>query len=156
MSQKPETDISQPFIDATLSILTAMAGMSASVGKPFVKNSRMASGSVSAIVGVTGDMRGTISVSFSQSCAHALVRGMLGVDIEDSIEDIQDAVGEMANMVSGQARAGLKNMGITLQGSTPTVIIGENHIIRHISASPANAIPFETASGAFTVEFCLE
>jgi Predicted inhibitor of MCP methylation, homolog of CheC len=149
-------DLSQPFISATLSILSSMAGMSASVGKPYLKKTKTASGSVSAIVGVTGDMRGSIAVSFSHSCATALVKGMLGSDIQDSIEEIQDAVGEVANMISGQARAGLKNTGLALQGSTPTVIMGDNHIIRHISNAPANAIPFETASGSFTVEYCLE
>lgn len=146
--------IARPFIKATLDILSTMAGISASAGSPYVKKSLVAKGDVSAIVGVTGDKVGTIAVSFSRPCAVALVRGMLGDDIQDIMQDTQDAVGEVTNMVSGQARAALVEMGITLQGSTPTVILGDNHLIRHITTNPVIAIPFTAESGEFTVEFC--
>ena len=58
---------------------------------------------------------------------------MLGDDIQDIIQDVQDAVGEITNMVSGQARAGLAEQGLTFSGSTPSVIMGDNHTIAHIS-----------------------
>ena len=149
-------EIARPFVKATLEILETMAGLSAKAGQPYHNKDSVAKGDVSAIVGVTGDRTGTISVSFTRSCAIALVKGMLGDDIQDVLQDTQDAVGEVTNMVSGQARAGLKSLGITLQGSTPTVIVGDAHIIRHISSAPVVAIPFTTASGEFTVEFCFE
>ena len=57
-------------------------------------------------------------------------------------------------MVSAQARAALAGMGLSLQGSTPTVIVGEGHLIRHISTNPVVAIPFTTDHGDFVVEFC--
>ena len=149
-------EIAKPFVQATLKILDTMAGISATAGKPYIKKDHVATGDVSAIVGVTGDKTGTISVSFTRPCAIALVRGMLGDDIHDVLQDTQDAVGEVTNMVSGQARAGLQTMGITLQGSTPTVIVGDGHTIRHISHSPVVAIPFTSRAGEFTVEFCFE
>ena len=149
-------EIARPFVKATLEILNTMAGLSATAGKPYIKKDNIAQGDVSAIVGVTGDRTGTISVSFTRPCAIALVKGMLGDDIHDVLQDTQDAVGEVTNMVSGQARAGLKIMGITLQGSTPTVIVGDGHTIRHISHSPVMAIPFTSEFGEFTVEFCFE
>ena len=146
--------VAKPFIKATISILDTMAGMAAKPGAPYVKKSHIAKGDVSAIVGVTGDKTGTIAVSFTRSCAIALVRGMLGDDIQDIMQDTQDAVGEIANMVSGQARASLAEMGIVLQGSTPTVIMGDGHLIKHMSTSPVVAIPFTAEQGEFTVEFC--
>lgn len=146
--------VARPFIKATLDILTTMAGLTATAGKPYVKKSNVAKGDVSAIVGVTGDKTGTIALSFSKSCAIALVKGMLGDDIQDILQDTQDAVGEVTNMVSGQARASLVELGMTLQGSTPTVIVGEGHLIRHISTNPVVAIPFTTDHGDFVLEFC--
>ena len=149
-------EIARPFVKATLDIIETMAGFSAVAGKPFIKEDNFARGDVSAIVGVTGDRTGTISVSFTKTCAIALVKGMLGDDIQDVLQDTQDAVGEVTNMVSGQARAGLREMGVILQGSTPTVIVGDGHIIRHISPFPVVAIPFESEYGEFTVEFCFD
>jgi chemotaxis protein CheX len=148
------TVLARPFVRATIDILATMAGMAARAGQPFVKQGHEARGDVSAVVGVTGDKIGTVAVSFSRSCALALVKGMLGEDIQDILEDTQDAVGEIANMISGHARASLSELGVNLQGSTPTVIVGEGHIIRHISSNPVVAIPFSTDAGEFTVEFC--
>jgi chemotaxis protein CheX len=149
-------EIARPFVKAVREILDTMAGISATAGKPYVKEDHVAKGDVSAIVGVTGDKVGTISVTFTRSCAIALVRGMLGDDVHDILQDTQDAVGEVTNMVSGQARAGLRALGISLQGSTPTVIVGDGHVIRHISPSPVVAIPFASKDGEFTVEFCFD
>ena len=80
---------------------------------------------------------------------------MLGDDIEDIIQDSIDAVGEICNMISGQARAGLAGMNIMLQGSTPSVIVGNKHSISHAPGVAVVAIPFATESGNFTLEFCL-
>jgi chemotaxis protein CheX len=146
--------IAKPFVKAVVAVLGTMAGITATPGVPYVKKNPVAKGDVSAIVGVTGGKVGTIAVSFSRSCSLALVRGMLGDDIEDVLQDTQDAVGEITNMVSGQARASLAEMGISLQGSTPTVIMGDGHLIRHISSNPVVAIPFSTEHGDFTIEFC--
>ena len=149
-------EIAKPFIPAVTMVLSTMAGVTPTAGKPYVKKNLRASGDISAIVGITGAHRGTISLTFSRSCAVHLVKAMLGDDISDIIQDTSDAVGEITNMVSGQARAGLAEMGIILQGSTPSIILGDNHTLAHVSSSPIIAIPFSTESGNFTLEFCLE
>ncbi|MDR2801531.1 MAG: chemotaxis protein CheX [Desulfovibrio sp.] len=146
--------IAKHFIKATREILMTMAGLDVKAGTPYVKKNLVAKGDVSAVVGVTGDRTGTISVSFSRSCAIALVRGMLGDSVEDIIRDTQDAVGELANMVSGQARAALAGEGLVMQGSTPSVIMGSGHTISHAAGMPVMAMPFTTEHGDFTVEFC--
>ena len=149
-------EIAKPFITAVTMVLSTMAGVTPTAGKPYVKKNLRASGDISAIVGITGAYRGTISLTFSRACAVHLVKAMLGDDISDIIQDTSDAVGEITNMVSGQARAGLAEMGIVLQGSTPSIILGDSHTLAHISSSPIIAIPFSTPAGDFTLEFCLE
>ena len=149
-------EIAKPFITAVTTVLSTMAGVMPVTGKPYVKKNLKACGDISAIVGITGAHRGTISLTFSRPCAIFLVKAMLGDDIEDVIQDTSDAVGEITNMVSGQARAGLAEMGIVLQGSTPSIILGDGHVLSHVSSSPVIAIPFSTSAGNFTLEFCLE
>ena len=149
-------EIAKPFVVATRDILQTMASMTVEAGAPYVKQSMVANGDVSALVGVTGDKKGTIAVSFSKACAVALVKALLGEDIQDLMQDVQDAVGEFTNMVSGQARASLAAKGLTLHGSTPTVVMGANHILRHTATGPVVVIPFTSGAGSFTVEFCFE
>jgi chemotaxis protein CheX len=151
-----DIDIAKAFIKATTEVLSTLAGMDAKPGTPYVKKGAKARGDVSAIVGVTGPKRGSIAVSFTKPCAVAMVKGMLGDDIQNIMQDVEDAVGEIANMISGQARASLASRGLTLQGSTPSVIIGKDHTLSHMTSSPVMSIPFSTGDGEFTVEFCLE
>lgn len=151
-----DVEIAKHFVKATTTILATMAGITAKPGAPFVKKDYVAQGDISAIIGVTGPKNGTISVTFPDASAEALVRAMLGDAVEDIRQDMQDAVGELANMISGQARASIAEHGLTLQGSTPSVVVGKNHVIHHITKGTVMAIPFNAPEGGFTVEFCLE
>jgi len=151
-----DAEVAKPFVDATKHVLTMMAQLDPKPGVPYVKKDPGASGDVSAVVGLTGDKNGSISISFSKRCAIAVVKNMLGDDIADIIQDAKDAVGEITNMISGQARAGLSQIGLNLSASTPTVIFGDNHSISHVTSGPVVAIPFSTEHGDFTLEFCFE
>lgn len=151
-----DAEIAKPFVNATKHVLTTMAMLDPVAGKPYVKKGDTAAGDVSAIVGLTGDKHGSISLSFSRKCAVGIVKNMLGDDVQDIIQDAKDAVGELTNMISGQARAGLSQMGLTMQASTPTIIFGDGHTISHVSSGAVIAIPFTTEHGDFTVEFCFE
>lgn len=148
--------LAKPFVQATINVLSSMTGLSPVPGKPYVKKTDKVQGDVSAIVGITGCKSGAVALSFSQSCAIALVKGMLGDAIEDIIADTRDAVGEITNMISGQARATLSEMGLPLRGSTPSIVFGANHSLSFPGQVTTVAIPFETDYGAFTLEFCFQ
>lgn len=148
--------VAKTFIAATVNVLSTMANVTPVAGKPFVKANMIALGDVTAVVGITGQMKGSIAVTFPKAAAIAVVRGMLGDDIQDIISDTKDTVGEICNMISGQARANLAEAGMTLQGSTPTIVFGDNHSISHATTAPVVAIPFTIEGGNFIVEFCFE
>lgn len=148
--------IAKIFVAATTNVLSTMANINPVAGKPFVKANMVAMGDVTAIVGVAGTRKGSIAVTFTKASAIAVVRAMLGDDVQDVIQDTKDTVGEVTNMISGQARAKLAEMGVSMQGSTPSIIFGDNHCVTHVTSAPVVAIPFMTEAGPFTVEFCLE
>ena len=150
-------DIANHFIDATAAVLSTMAGLSVTPGKFFVKHDKKALGAITAIIGVSGERLGTIAVSFSRESAAVLVHGMLGGDVEDLEQDMRDAVGEVTNMISGQARAGIAQAGVTLQASTPTLVVGDKDDveIEHKTQAPVIVIPFTMPGSSFAVEFCL-
>ena len=70
--------------------------------------------------------------------------------------EISDAVGELTNMISGQARKELAEMDKVFEGTIPTVITGKNHKLETKTTGPKVAIPFTTDFGSFTIEVCLE
>lgn len=150
------TAVAKTFVSATVNVLATMANIKPVPGKPFVKTDMTALGDVTAVIGITGDKRGSIAVTFTKSSAIAVVRGMLGDDIQDIMEDTRDTVGEVTNMISGQARAKLAEDGLSLQGATPTIIFGDKHTVTHLTSAPVVAIPFNINNDEFTVEFCFE
>ena len=149
-------ELAKPFINATRHVLSSTASLDVVAGTPYVKQDRAATGSVSALIGITGDKCGTFAISFDRNTAVFIVRQMLGDAIEDIVQDVQDAMGEITNMISGHARLGLVDLGLKLNGSTPSVVMGENHTIAYRASARAIAIPFSCQAGTFTLEFCFD
>lgn len=145
-----------PFIDATLNVLKTMSRTEAMPGKPYLKKDQKALGDVSAVIGLTGEANGTISISFPEQSIAAVVSRMFGEPVSELEGELADAVGEISNMISGQARQQLEKTGKLLHGSIPSVIVGKNHQISHFTTYPVIAVPFETPEGGFTIEVCIE
>ena len=151
-----DVNLINPFIDATLNVLETMASTKARAGKPYIKKDQVARGDVTGVIGLTGEARGTISVSFTEKSILAIVSNMFKKEMKELNEEVKDAVGELSNMISGQARKILEELGKTLHGAIPSVIMGKNHTLTHMTTSPIIAIPFSTDNGDFTIEVCIE
>ena len=145
-----------PFIESALHVLETLASIKAEAEKPYLKKDQVAKGDVTGVIGLVGDTKGTISISFTENSILAIVSNMFGDKMEELNEEIKDAVGEITNMISGQARQKLDELGRSFDSSIPTVISGKNHTVTHITTHPIIAIPFITDHGKFTIEVCFE
>ena len=147
-------DYINPFLEGTVNVLKTMAMVDPNPGKPFLKKNATSIGDISGIIGITGATEGSLAVTFSESCILHIVSNMLGEKFTAINADIVDAVGEITNMISGDARRILGEGGLSLEASIPTVIRGKGHIVEHVANSPTIVIPFDTIHGKFTVEVC--
>lgn len=150
MSQM-DVRVVNPFLEAVVDVLGTMAQVRATPGKPYIKNGRAAAGDVSGIIGLSGEMEGTVSVTFTKSCACAVVGNMLGERVDDVDRTVVDAVGELTNMISGRARQGLAATGRTFSAAIPSVITGHGHSITHCG-DPVLCLEFGTLYGKVIVE----
>lgn len=151
-----DVELINPFIDATLHVLETMAATKARAGKPYLKKDQVARGDVSSVIGLTGEAIGMMSLTFTEKSILSIVSNMFGEKMKELNEEIQDAVGEIGNVISGQARQKLEERGRSLKAAIPTVIMGKNHSITRVTKAPVIAIPFSTDSGEFTIEVCFE
>jgi len=133
-----------------------MAFVTVKAEKPYLKKNNIAVGDVTGVMGLTGATQGTIAVTFEEKCILTVVSNMFGEKIDGLNDDIADAVGELTNMISGQARRELDEMGKIFRAAIPSVITGKKHTIRHYGSGPKIAIPFQTDSGNFTIEVCFD
>ncbi|MDA8161554.1 MAG: chemotaxis protein CheX [Desulfobacteraceae bacterium] len=141
-----------PFLEAAVNVIKTMARIEPKAGRPFLKNDFVASGDVSGVIGITGQVQGSMSISFTGPCIKAVVAGLFGSSVNEINDEVRDAVGELTNMICGDARRRLESDGISLSAGTPTVISGEKHVITHINKGPCIALPFETSDGTFVIE----
>ncbi|QTA81694.1 Chemotaxis phosphatase CheX-like domain-containing protein [Desulfonema limicola] len=164
VNDKIDVKLIDPFINATLNVLKTMAFTKAHTDGPYMKNEKRAKGDVSGVIGITGDYNGSLSVSFPEKSILTIVSNMFGEEMTEVDDEIRDAVGEITNMVSGQARQELDVIGISLESAIPTVISGKDHTIKHITSYPVVALTFALDEGEFlkgpdedfTIEICLE
>lgn len=166
MAEKDKMDFNliQPFINATLTVLKTMAFTEAHFKPPYFKDEKTANGDVSGVIGLTGDASGSLSVSFPEKTILVIVSNMFGERMSEVDDEIKDAVGEITNMISGQARQELEGLGMSLESAIPTVISGKDHTIKHITTYPILAITFSLDEGEFlsgqgeefTIEVCIE
>jgi chemotaxis protein CheX len=154
--QTLDVKIINPFISATLNVLETMAFVKSKAEKPYLKKDNVAKGDVSGIVGFTGETNGTVFITFDEPCIVKVVSNMFGEQINEINDEIKDAVGELTNMISGQARKELEEIGKVFQGGIPSVVSGENHELKPMTKGPKIAIPFKTEFGSFTIEVVLD
>ena len=145
-----------PFINATLNVLETMAFIKPEAGTPYRKKDDVAQGDVSGVIEFTGETNGTVSVTFNELCILKIVSNMFGEEVKEINNEIADAVGELTNMISGQARKELEEKGKKFGAAIPLVIIGKNHKLETMTKGPRIAIPFKTDFGSITIEVSIE
>ena len=141
-----------PFLSGTINVLKTMASVTPVPGKPYVKKNKLSIGDISGIIGLTGAKQGSVVVSFTKECALKVVSAMLMEEFTDLNDEVRDAVGEITNMISGDARKHLAELGLKFEAGIPTVISGKNHEISHSSNGPCIVIPFKCDGLEFFVE----
>jgi len=147
-----------PFVNGAIKVLETMAFVKPKAGKPYLKKGNSGVGDVSGILGLTSNnsmLRGSLAVSFSEKAILKIVSNMLGEEHDKIDHGVCDAVGEITNMISGQARKELSEKGLSLEASIPTVVSGKGHNINHVKIFSI-VIPFEIDEGSFAVDICLE
>ena len=156
MAFRFDVNFINPFLDATLKVLSTMAQVEARPGKPYLNKTNAAVGDVTGLIGITGYAVGTMSLTLDEKAILRIVNNMLMESYTEINEDVADAVGELTNMIAGQARAALGAIGKSFQASTPSVVIGKGHEVNHVSGAPILSIPFSTDHGDFVVEVCFK
>ena len=140
-----------PFIESTARSLDMMAGIQAEKIGLSVKEDLITTYDITSIIGMTGETSGSIIISFPATLACKIASNMLMEDIHEMNQAVQDAIGEIGNIVVGDARRLLIQEGFQLNISIPTVVMGKGHLISRSGDVPCIAIPFKTEFGDFEV-----
>jgi chemotaxis protein CheX len=143
-----------PFISATINFYKTMLNMDAHPGNPSLKQEPYPSNDISAVIGLSGDTQGSIALSFPKIVALKVVSAMLGTEIKIIGPELTDGIGEVVNIIAGNAKADLTAYKLSI--SLPNIIVGKDHMVVSPSGSPTIIVPFTCPLGAFTMEVSLK
>jgi chemotaxis protein CheX len=142
-----------PFVNSVRNVFSTMVRVKAEIERPIVKGSPTPQYDVSSIIGFSGEVVGSVVVSFQMNAAKKLVASFAGMEIDEKSPDFADALGELANMIAGAAK---KDLGCSASISTPSVIMGAGHTIARLKDVPCLLIPCKTEVGDFGVEVSIK
>jgi chemotaxis protein CheX len=84
---------------------------------------------ISSMVGLAGHYNGLVSLHMPSGLALKATSSMLGMEVSEIDEDVNDAMGEIANMIAGSFKMHLSKSGADVQLSTPSVVYGKEYIV---------------------------
>ena len=150
MTQTARVEFINPFIIAVSKTFESMVGCKVVREPPQLKKEKSALYPVSGIIGLSGTIVGTVALTMSEALALKCASTMLMEEYTEFNHDVFDAVGELTNVIAGNAKAQLEEYKLSL--SLPNVIYGKAVELRFPERCQPISIPFQTEHGPMAVE----
>ena len=142
-----------PFINAVKKLFNTMIDVPFKLGKPCLKQGNVPEYEISGIIGLSGTVSGCVVINLSKEIALQLVSALISEEITELDDDCTDAIGEIANIIAGNAKTDFPSQGTSI--SVPSVVIGK-HKVSYPSGLPIIAIPCITDKGELVIEVALK
>ncbi len=137
-----------PFIQSVTETFLSMMDCEVTHGKPFPTEDDGQSDNLIGIIGLSGTAQGNIAIKFPAETAMAIVGSLVGTNFSEIDSSVVDGVGELVNIIAGNAKAKIRGHRISI--SLPTVLRGGIHKL----TAPTIAyitIPFKSDKGNFEI-----
>jgi chemotaxis protein CheX len=144
----------KPFIASIQNVFSTMLQLQVTVQAPYLKAADSPTQDISGIIGMSGDVVGSVVLSFPTSAAENVVALFCGQRLTAGTPDFADAIGELVNMVCGGAKALFRDKKVSI--SCPSVVIGAGHTVARQSDVPCVVIPCATDCGTLNIEVSIK
>lgn len=158
---RPSVDVKflNAFIEAAESVLSTQCQVAMKGGRPFLKKpTDVFTMEIAGVINLTNPaFAGSISLCFSGEVFLKIYESMVGEKHSAITAEVEDAAGEILNMIFGQAKTNLNdNLGYTLEKAIPTIMTGEKLSLRQQGVAPVIILPFESNAGNFHMEILVD
>jgi chemotaxis protein CheX len=139
-----------PFITSTKRVFETMIGISVERGTPYLRDVSETHEGLIGVIGLTGKAIGTAAVCVGSEVAISICERFLGTRPSAVDSDVVDSIGELINMIAGNAKSQLEEY--EMQISLPSIIRGKDHMIDFPHMIQPVCIPFTSSIGNFMVQ----
>jgi len=143
-----------PFITSIRNVFSTMLQLELEVGTPTIKKTTGTLHDVSGIIGMNGDVQGSVVLSLQGETAIRIVALFTGEELTLDDPDFADAIGELINMVCGGAKALFPGDSVNI--SIPSVVTGKGHFISQPKDAPCVILPCTSDCGELAIEIAIK
>ena len=150
-----KAEFMNPFVFAGMKVLVTEGGVSRwELDKPHLVQVDMTRHAVNVVMGVTGTVQGIVVYGLDLAVAKRIVKHMAGQEIPLSDPVAQSALGELGNLITGQASGVLEESGYPCRVSPPAIVRGTAVRLTVVSI-PMVAVPIRTDAGDIMIHLAL-
>lgn len=140
------------FLNAAVTTLKVQCNTTVKQQKPYMKSTPLEDIAIAGVIGINSqNYLGSIALCFPEKVFLRIYENMFSEKHEKMSNEVQDAAGELLNIIYGMAKTELNQKGYQFEKALPTVLAAEKLKIRQ-TAGPALIIPFEIDVGTFHIE----
>ncbi len=156
MSRGINVDYINPFIEATVHTFQTMCQVTPTRDRIFLKGEGEQVYGVSGIIGLGGEATGAVVLNFPEPVAISAVGKFVGEEYTSITSSVVDGVGELTNIIAGDAKNRLIQKGYKFEIGLPKIVTGRNYITAQNKAVPCLVVSFASDVGKFCLEVSLK
>ncbi len=145
------------FVESVQNLFSTMLGCEAKPVRAGLADGSGSPETLTALIGLSGHVRGTVALELPVETALAVVGRILGTEKRVVDEAVKDGVAELVNMAAGGAKIRLSSeKGPTVDLGLPRVLRNSKPVVDYPSRSTWLEVPFRSGLGPFVLRVVFE
>lgn len=155
MANGINVDYINPFIEATINTFQTMCQIVPTRDRVFIKGDGEEVYGVSGIIGLGGEATGAVVVNFPEAVACKIISKFIGEECTAINSNVVDGVGELANIIAGDAKNRLIQKGYKFEIGLPKIVSGRSYVTAQSKSVACIVVSFTSEVGKFCLEVSL-
>lgn len=140
------------FIEAVQGVFAEVAQKQLVIGAKTVKDSNVTGKNVAVLIGITGEIRGSITINMNEDFAMQTASNMMcGMPVAELDDMAQSAIRELGNMMLGRVASLLEKQGKVIDITPPTLLMGKGITISN-QISPTLVLSFNEGANVAVMD----
>lgn len=142
------------YVQAAMDVVAKETGQPVTRGGLLLEGNPYTSEDVTAVIGVSGALSGSLYVSMSEATALAIIGRILGQPMTILDDLTESGIAELANVVAGSAGIALAEEGIETNVNPPLVLVGRGARLSTVEIQRL-VVPLATCAGEVKLHVAL-
>jgi chemotaxis protein CheX len=142
------------YVQAALDVISKETQLPVQRGGLLLEGNPYSTEDVTAVIGISGQLSGSIYLSMAESVALKLISAILGQDTSELDDLGQSGIAEMANVIAGTAGIQLADENIETIINPPLVLVGRGARLSTVEIQRL-VVPLTTAYGEVKLHVAL-